>query len=81
MQVTKLKEQDGGDLLVYGHGLLAEMLLSRQLLDVLDISIHPIVAGSGKLLFREGQNADMKLVAIRGFSKIVKLTYEPQYES
>jgi dihydrofolate reductase len=80
-EVTKLKEQDGGDLLVYGHGLLAETLLSRQLLDVLDISIHPIVAGSGKLLFREGQNADMKLAAIKGFSKIVKLTYEPQYES
>jgi dihydrofolate reductase len=80
-EVTKLKEQDGGDLLVYGHGLLAETLLSRQLLDVLDISIHPIVAGSGKLLFREGQNADLKLVAVKGFSKIVKLTYEPLYES
>ena len=80
-EVTKLKEQDGGDLLVYGHGLLAETLLSRQLLDVLDISIHPIVAGSGKLLFREGQNADMKLAAIKAFSKIVKLTYEPQHES
>ena len=48
---------------------------------MLDISIHPIVVGSGKLLFREGQNADMKLVAIKGFSKVVKLTYEPQYES
>jgi dihydrofolate reductase len=80
-EVTKLKEQDGGDLLVYGHGLLAETLLSGQLLDVLDISIHPIMAGSGKLLFREGQNADMKLVAVKGFSRIVKLTYEPLYES
>ena len=76
-EVTKLKDQDGGDLILYGHGLLAETLLSRRLLDVLDISIRPIVAGSGKLLFREGQNADMKLAAIKGFSKIVKLTYEP----
>ena len=80
-EVTKLKEQDGGDLLVYGHGRLAETLLSRELLDVLDISIHPIVAGSGDLLFREGQNVNMKLAAVKGFSKIVKLTYEPQYES
>ena len=80
-EVTKLKEQDGGDLLIYGHGLLAETLLSLGLLDVLDISVHPIVAGSGELLFREGQKADMKLTAIKGFSKIVKLTYEPQYES
>jgi dihydrofolate reductase len=80
-EVTKLKERDGGDLLIYGHGLLAETLLSLGLLDVLDISVHPIVAGSGELLFREGQKVDMKLTAIKGFSKIVKLTYEPQYES
>jgi dihydrofolate reductase len=80
-EVTKLKEQDGGDLLIYGHGLLAETLLSLGLLDVLDISVHPIVAGSGELLFREGQKVDMELTAIKGFSKIVKLTYEPQYES
>jgi len=33
------------------------------------------------LLFREGQKVDMKLTATKGFSKIVKLTYEPQYES
>jgi dihydrofolate reductase len=80
-EVTKLKQQEGGDLLIYGHGLLAEALLNQQLLDVIDISVHPIVAGSGKLLFREGQRVDMKLAAIKGFSKIVKLTYEPQYES
>ena len=80
-EITKLKQQEGGDLLIYGHGLLAETLLDRQLLDVLDVSIHPIVAGSGDLLFREGQNVNMKLAAVKGFSKIVKLTYEPQYES
>lgn len=80
-EVKKLKQQEGGDLLVYGHGLLAETLLSQQLLDVLDISIHPIMAGSGKLLFRDGQQANMKLVAVKGFSRIVKLTYEPQYEN
>jgi dihydrofolate reductase len=76
-EVTKLKQQQGGDLLIYGHGLLAETLLNQQLLDVLDISIHPLVAGSGKLLFRPGLSASMKLTAVKGFSKIVKLTYEP----
>lgn len=78
-EVTKLKQQEGGDLLVYGHGLLSETLLKRHLLDVLEISIHPIFAGSGKLLFREGENAKMKLITTKSFSKIVKLTYEPQY--
>ncbi len=77
--VAKLKEQDGGDLLVYGHGLLAETLLKQHLIDVLDISIHPLLVGSGKSLFRDGQAASMKLVSTKSFSKIVKLTYEPQY--
>jgi hypothetical protein len=48
---------------------------------VLDISVHPLVAGSGKMFFRPGQDVGMKLAAVKGFSQIVKLTYEPQYES
>ncbi len=78
-EVTKLKEQDGGDLLVYGHGMLGETLLKNRRLDVLDVSIHPIILGTGKLLFREGDTARMTLVATKTFSKIVKLMYEPQY--
>jgi len=78
-QATRLKQQEGRDLLVLGHGLLAETLLKQQLLDVLDLSIHPVFAGHGKLLFREGEDAKLRLVATKSFSKIVKLTYEPQY--
>jgi dihydrofolate reductase len=78
-EVTKLKEQNGGDLLVYGHGLLAQTLFKQRLLDVLDLSIHPVFAGSGKSIFHDGQTANMKLVSTKSFAKIVKLTYEPQY--
>jgi dihydrofolate reductase len=78
-EVAKLRQQEGRDLLTWGHGLLAETLLKHQLLDVLDLSIHPVVAGHGKLFFRDGQGANLKLVATKIFSKIVKLTYEPQY--
>ena len=46
---------------------------------MLDISIHPLFIGSGKLLFREGESTKMKLVETKSLSKIVKLTYEPQY--
>jgi dihydrofolate reductase len=80
-EVKKLKQEDGGDLLVYGHGLLAETLLRQQLLDVLDISVHPLMVGSGDLLFRPGQAVDMKLATVKAFTQIVKLTYEPRYES
>ena len=79
-EVTKLKQQEGRDLLIYGHGLLGETLLKQHLLDVLDLSIHPLVVGQGKQFFREGENATLRLVAAKSFSKgIVKLTYEPQY--
>jgi dihydrofolate reductase len=78
-EVAKLKQQDGRDLLIWGHGLLAETLLKAHLIDVLDVSIYPIVAGSGKPFLRERQTANLTLVAAKTFSKgIVKLTYEPQ---
>jgi len=78
-EVTKLKQQEGRDLLIWGHGLLAETLLRADLIDVLDISIYPIVVGHGKPFLRDGQNTNLRLVTTKSFSKgIVKLTYEPQ---
>src|SRR6266702_891807 len=78
-EVTKLKQQEGRDLLIYGHGLLAEALLKHHLLDALSLSIFPLVLGQGKQLFRQGETATLKLVATKSFTKgIVKLTYEPQ---
>jgi dihydrofolate reductase len=78
-EVTKLKQQDGGDLLILGHGLLGETLLKQRLLDVLDLAIYPVLVGHGKPFFREGQGVKLKLAATKSFSKIVKVTYEPQY--
>ncbi len=78
-EVTKLKQQGGRNLVIFGHGLLGETLLKHGLLDVLDLSIHPLVIGSGRQFFREGVSATLRLVATKSFSKgIVKLTYEPQ---
>src|ERR1700751_1853659 len=79
-EVSKLKERDGGNLLIYGHGLLAQTLLKWQLLDVLDLSIPPVMVGAGGLFFDEDTRAAMQLVPAKTFSKIVKLTYEPQYQ-
>jgi dihydrofolate reductase len=78
-EVTKLKQQEGGNLLIWGHGLLAQTLLEAQLIDVLDLSIHPFIAGSGGLLFHQEHTAAMELTSTKTFSNIVKLTYEPRY--
>jgi dihydrofolate reductase len=79
-EVTRLKQQEGRDLLIYGHGLLAEELFEHHLLDTLSLTIFPLVLGEGEKLFRQGESATLKLVATKSFSKgIVRLTYEPQY--
>ncbi|GAA1694299.1 dihydrofolate reductase family protein [Fodinicola feengrottensis] len=75
-EVARLKQQEGGNLLLMGHGLLGETLLREWLIDVIDLAIYPFMAGSGKQLFREGQDAKLRLAAVKTFSKIVKLTYE-----
>jgi dihydrofolate reductase len=77
-EVTKLKQQEGRDLLIWGHGRLAQTLLGCHLTDELHISIYPILAGRGAMFFREDQEGALRLVTTKTFSKgIVKLTYAP----
>jgi dihydrofolate reductase len=78
-EVTRLKQQDGGDLLVLGHGRFGESLLRAQLTDVIDLDVYPVLAGSGQQFFRDGQTAQVRLAAVKTFSKIVKMTYELQH--
>jgi len=78
-EVTRLKQQEGGDLLIFGHGLLAETLLRARLTDMIGLSVHPVLAGSGKQIFRDGQAARLRLVTVKTFSKIAKMTYELQH--
>ncbi|WP_067901267.1 dihydrofolate reductase family protein [Nocardia vaccinii] len=75
-EVTRLVQQDGGNLLIMGHGVLGETLLRERLIDVIDLTVHPFLAGRGKQFFRAGQHAELRLTAVTTFSKIVKLTYE-----
>jgi dihydrofolate reductase len=75
--VARLKAQARRDLFTWGHGRLVEALFRNGLVDVLDLSIHPVFAGDGKTVFRPEQKVSMKLTATKTFSKgIVKLTYE-----
>lgn len=77
-EVTKLKQQEGPDLLVYGAGLFAETLLKHHLIDALALSIFPFVIGQGgRQIFRQGVSPALKLAATKSSSKgIVRLTYK-----
>jgi dihydrofolate reductase len=75
-EVAKLKEREGRDLVIYGHGLLGQTLLEHDLLDELKLWIHPLFVGRGQLLFSKGKKARLKLEATRTLrSGTVVLTY------
>ena len=77
-EVTKLKEQDGQDLSIFGHGLLAQTLLEHGRTDQLRLAVHPVLAGNGKLLFRPSGKIPLRLTAVKSFSSgVVVLHYQP----
>jgi len=76
-EMAKLKEQAGRDLFTWGHGAFVESLFRNNLVDVLDLNIHPVIVGDGKSFARPGLSASMRLVSAKVFTKgIVKLSYE-----
>jgi dihydrofolate reductase len=53
-KITKIKEQPGRDLHVYGSANLVQTLLKNDLVDPLWLKIFPITLGGGKKLFADG---------------------------
>lgn len=53
-KVSKLKQQDGPDLHVYGSANLIQTLLRHDLVDTFWLKIYPLTLGSGKRLFADG---------------------------
>jgi len=79
-EVTKLKQQGGRELALYGHGRLAQALLEHGLIDELRLSVHPVMVGSGQVLFRDGQKQALRLAGARTFrTGVVVLTYHPEF--
>jgi dihydrofolate reductase len=77
-EVARLKAQAGKDLVIYGHGLLAQTLLKHHLLDGLKLWIHPCLVGRGKLLFREGETTNLKLIAQKTLATgVIVASYQP----
>lgn len=50
-QVSRLREERGGDILVAGSSQLVRALIAENLVDELRLMVFPIVLGSGKRLF------------------------------
>ena len=56
--VSKLKQEQDGDIVVHGSARLVQTLLEHDLVDELRLMVFPVVLGSGKRLF--GDTSDKK---------------------
>ena len=52
-EIRKLKQQAGKGIYVVGGATLVSSLVNADLVDELRLSVHPLVAGQGKALFRD----------------------------
>lgn len=76
--IGEIKQNCAGDVLVYGHGPVARLLIEQGHLDELRLWIHPVIygkAGPDDLLFRETGTSRFTLVDTHRFaSGVVVLT-------
>jgi dihydrofolate reductase len=82
-EITQLKQQPGGDMLIYGSASLVQILTNHGLIDEYQVLLHPVVLGGGKPLFTNiQQRQKLKLVNSRNFpSGVIGLYYQPEDQS
>ena len=78
-EITKLKQQPGGDILIPGSATLVESLMETDLVDEYRFLVHPIIMGSGKRFFKDGmQTTRLKLVKTKSLGLgVMLLCYQP----
>ena len=82
-EVSRLKEQPGKDILVFGSAQLVRTLMGHDLIDEYRLMVFPIVLGKGKRLFGDvGETRALRLVDTKpvGPAGVLVLTYRPAGE-
>jgi dihydrofolate reductase len=77
-EVSKLKQELDGDIVVYGSTQLVHTLMEHDLVDELRLMIYPVVLGAGERLFGEtSDKKPMRLVHVQTVGDSLPfLTYE-----
>jgi dihydrofolate reductase len=77
-EVSNLKRQTGGDVVVIGSIRLAHTLITHDLADELRLTVYPVVLGTGERLFPEtSDKKPLRLTAARTIGAgLTHLTYE-----
>src|ERR687895_931408 len=81
-EVTRLKQEPGKEILVYGSGDLVNTLMRHDLVDEYRLMVFPVVVGNGKRLFEDGRDTKvLRLVGTETLSSgVVVLSYQPAVE-
>jgi dihydrofolate reductase len=79
-EIAKLKQQPGKNIAVNGSPGLIRSLLQHDLLDELQLIVHPVIVNKGKKLFQEGDDLK-RLTLVDGKisgSGVAILAYQPR---
>ncbi len=68
-EITKLKSQEGGDIIVYGGASFDSSLIKENLIDEFYLFINPVAIGNGKTIFKD-------LKEIRKLNLIESITFD-----
>lgn len=79
-EITKLKKQDGKDIIAYGGATFVSSLIKKGLIDEFHLFINPTAIGNGMPIFKElSSNQNLTLVKAASFDcGIAVLNYELQ---
>jgi dihydrofolate reductase len=76
-EVTRLKEQYEGDIVVHGSPQLAQTLIEHGLVDALHLQVYPVIVGAGKRLFSDTTATKrLRLAEARTVGDVHILIYE-----
>jgi len=76
-EVSKLKQELAGDIVVYASSPLVHTLMEHDLVDEVRLTVHPVVLGAGERLFGETSDSKaMRLVHVQPVGeRLLHLTY------
>ncbi|MEO6456497.1 MAG: dihydrofolate reductase family protein [Ginsengibacter sp.] len=82
-EITKLKNEDGKDIIAYGGAAFVTALIKQELIDEYHLFINPILLGKGMPIFKELESKqNLALIKSASFNcGIVVLNYEPKRNS